>query len=603
MRVFRGQRQPDGTTRVWVDDELEPPTPGEIADLLGDLRPLRDSWSDDSEWEIARNAWMARKHNLLARIEAAKTPQRRPLLDTDSGQADRFDWGRPTAGATALAYALLHHHLGVEPTEPVINAFRDTVIAGFDTDRLYAPASLISAWVSAHRQLVEHELFLREPQGRANAVIDAATPIDGVDAAVDPATASQLVAACETAWDDIRVHHPDLPSAVVVLGTGIERGRLVKLGHWWGGQWVADGQSRGEVLLAGEALHLGPNVVFEILLHEAAHGINAARGIKDTSRGGRYHNRRFADTARQVLLDVQPLPPYGLARTALTPAAEERYADTIERLGDAIRIARQIRRGIRIGDDTDLPPPGGGPDQPGEEGGDTKRKDNGAAACGCGRKLRMAPSTLAAGPVTCGLCHTDFQPVVATPQTPTAEADRADADRADAVVDDTFVARRRAELAAGTERSTAPAGALSARPDPGDAEAVGRWYADFGTEHEHPMPATDRDEADRRDRMARAILRADGTLAGPTVTTRGGFELQAGDRVHAPRDLDDLPAGTLGTVEQVDPTTRSVDIDFATWGRLHAQLEDDILRDLEHDYAHVSGHAADTGLELPGMEP
>ena len=36
----------------------------------------------------------------------------------------------------------------------------------------------------------------------------------------------------------------------------VERGRLVKLGHWWGGRWLADGNIRGEVLLAGEALHL-----------------------------------------------------------------------------------------------------------------------------------------------------------------------------------------------------------------------------------------------------------------------------------------------------------------------------------------------------------
>src|SRR3546814_5109715 len=70
-------------------------------------------------------------------------------------------------------------------------------------------------------------------------------------------------------------HHPDLPAVVIVLGSGVERGRLVKLGHWWGGRWVADGQTRGEVLLAGEALHLTPAQVFEVLLHEGAHGLNA----------------------------------------------------------------------------------------------------------------------------------------------------------------------------------------------------------------------------------------------------------------------------------------------------------------------------------------
>lgn len=590
MRIYRGERHPDGSTRVWIDDEPEPPTPREIVDLLADLRPIRESWSHDPEWEVARDAWMARKHDLLARIEASKTRNRRPLLHPDGGSADGFDWGTSNTGAIELAEALLTHHLGVEPTEPIVTAFRDSVIVGFGEDRLYAPASLIGAWVAAHRRLIEHELFLNEPHDVAHAVTDT-EPADADAVEVDPATASQLVAACEAAWADIRTHHPDLPPAVVVLGSGIERGRLVKLGHWWGGQWVADSsESRGEVLLAGEALHLGPNAVFEILLHEAAHGINAARGVRDTSRGGRYHNRQFANTAREALLDVQPMPPYGLARTALTPAAEDRYADTIGRLGDAIRIARQIRRGVRIGDDHDPPPPGGGPDE--TEGGETKRKDNGAAACGCGRKLRMAPSTLAAGPVTCGLCHTEFQPVVQR----TADTERS------AVVDDTFVARRTAELRAAEpdvqHRSEAPATVGRER----DAEALGRWYGDFGTEHEQPMPAGNPDEAARRARMARAILRADGTLAGPTVTTPAGTELQAGDRVHATRGVDDLPAGTLGTVEHVDPDGGTVDIDFATWGRLRVQLEEAIVGDLRHDYVTVATPGGDAGVELPGIE-
>ena len=93
------------------------------------------------------------------------------------------------------------------------------------------------------------------------------------------AQASELVAACEAAWAAIQRHHAEVPDAVIVLGSGVERGRLVKLGHWWGGRWIADGAVRGEVLLAGEALHLAPEAVFEVLLHEAAHGLK--RGATD----------------------------------------------------------------------------------------------------------------------------------------------------------------------------------------------------------------------------------------------------------------------------------------------------------------------------------
>ena len=86
--------------------------------------------------------------------------------------------------------------------------------------------------------------------------------------------ASDVVAACEAAWRAFQVQHPDLPDAVIVLGSGVDRGRLVKLGHWWGGRWEAGNELRGEVLLAGEALHLPVEDVFEVLLHEAAHGLN-----------------------------------------------------------------------------------------------------------------------------------------------------------------------------------------------------------------------------------------------------------------------------------------------------------------------------------------
>ena len=58
---------------------------------------------------------------------------------------------------------------------------------------------------------------------------------------------------------------------------------------------------------AAVALLLG--LVIGIVLHEAAHGVASTRGIKDTSRQGRYHNRRFAeghthDSEIALLLDA-----------------------------------------------------------------------------------------------------------------------------------------------------------------------------------------------------------------------------------------------------------------------------------------------------------
>lgn len=226
---------------------------------------------------------------------------------------------------------------------------------------------------------------------------DTATPL------ADPA-ASALIAACETAWADIQRHHPELPPAVIVLGTGIQGGRLVKLGHWWQSQWVADGTARGEVLLAGEALHLPPEQVLEILVHEAAHGINCTRGVKDTSRGGRYHNQRFKATATEVGLRVQRMDPYGWARTTLRPETVEKYADSIATIGEHLRIARALPRRAMQGIE------GQGRDgDGGVDGGDDRQsRKSPAAECGCGRKMRMAASVLAKGPVVCGVCETEF---------------------------------------------------------------------------------------------------------------------------------------------------------------------------------------------------
>lgn len=175
-----------------------------------------------------------------------------------------------------------------------------------------------------------------------------------------PPQASELVAACEEAWSSIQKHHPRVPDAVIILGSGVERGRLVKLGHWWSGRWIADDQVRGEVLRAGEALHLKPEDVLEVLLHEAAHSLNADLGINDTSRGGRYHNARFRQSAGELGLSMTTAPPYGWAGTALTDVARERYRSQTTNIGDAMRLARRLdtnRAGV-VGGSTGAGNPG-----------------------------------------------------------------------------------------------------------------------------------------------------------------------------------------------------------------------------------------------------
>src|SRR6266700_2169878 len=102
--------------------------------------------------------------------------------------------------------------------------------------------------------------------------------------------ASVLVAALERAWTAIRARHPQVPEVVMAVASGSvgRRGEL-KLGHFADRRWTVTTAERPELFVGGEGLAAGAVEVLGTLLHEAAHGLAATRGIQDTSRQGRYH--------------------------------------------------------------------------------------------------------------------------------------------------------------------------------------------------------------------------------------------------------------------------------------------------------------------------
>lgn len=419
--------------------------------------------------------------------------------------------------------------------------------------------------------------------------------------------------ACEQAWQAIQRYHPDVPDVVVVLGTGVERGRLVKLGHWWGGRWIADGQVRGEVLLAGEALHLQPSQVFEVLLHEAAHGLNAARGVKDSSRGGRYHNARFKVTAEEVGLVVQAMPPYGWAQTSLGPAATELYEREIVQLGDAMRIARRVGREVQFGEGEIS---ANGERRDGDQQSGAERAKPKPATCGCGRKLRMAPSVLAQGPVLCGLCGQEFSVDHGAHRATSWERDVAAREPLD-VGDRRFLDRRAASLAAEHERGgvSSPLPALDddltpLQHDgattlaqlvqvPGGIAAIaeaGAWYETQRRGETYRLTGHADADPDIANAAARGLLKLDGTLGGPSVRV-DGRELLVGELVMVAHDEDRLldiefcelpPAGVLGTVTAIDSDRGIVDVEFPIAGQHRVALESPAAAALVYGYAERS---------------
>jgi len=416
--------------------------------------------------------------------------------------------------------------------------------------------------------------------------------VDDVTELTDPSTdplASDLVVACEAAWRSIQANHPELPPVVMLLGTGVERGRLVKLGHWWEGRWLADGNLRGEVLLAGEALHLKPEDVFEVLLHEAAHGINAARNVKDTSRGGRYHNARFKKTAVEVGLTVEQMNPYGFAKTSAPPETATRYSTEIDELAAAMRIARRVPRSLLGADESDQQI-GAGQDGDAVDG-EAPRAKVKPAECGCGRRMRMAPSVLAKGPVTCGVCGSEF--VVdheATRDRSFFTVDPADgaAARPPTTADRTTLTDSATVRA---ERLLAEAGRAFDGLDV--VVRLGAWRGAFDTDAEHPIPVATQQDVGRWEQLARAVLTVDGWLTGPSVELRDELEVRAGDRlIVEPSEAitfpDDLPEpGTPGVVVSVRPTEGLVMVDFATAGVYAVAAGTQQAAALRYDYCEV----------------
>jgi hypothetical protein len=198
--------------------------------------------------------------------------------------------------------------------------------------------------------------------------------------------ASPLVAALEHAWATIRARHPQVPEAVLVVASG-SSGRRLKWGHFAAGRWQHASGQHPEVLVGGEGLARGAREVVTTLLHEAAHGLADARRIQDTSRGGRYHNRRYAALARELGLEVARVGAIGWSVTTLPEVTAAAYAPVVAELETRLVLWRHQ-----------------------EAAGQRTSRNMLVCTCGCPRRIRVAPSTLAQAPILCAACALPFTP-------------------------------------------------------------------------------------------------------------------------------------------------------------------------------------------------
>ncbi|MGW9119445.1 hypothetical protein ACWGRV_22915, partial [Streptomyces sp. NPDC055663] len=99
-----------------------------------------------------------------------------------------------------------------------------------------------------------------------------------------------LAAELAQAWADIQRYHPELPDLAAP-----------------------------ESLIGESSSACGAELSFERLLHEAVHGIAAARGVRDTTRAGPDHNPTLHAIAEERGRDhpQEPHPPSGVSQVAL----------------------------------------------------------------------------------------------------------------------------------------------------------------------------------------------------------------------------------------------------------------------------------------------
>jgi hypothetical protein len=199
--------------------------------------------------------------------------------------------------------------------------------------------------------------------------------------------ASRILKVLEDIWLEIRRWNPEIPAAIIIIASGTG-GRHPRWGHHAPDRWNVGGEQQPEIMISGEGLRRTANDVLGTLLHEAAHALAHARGIKDTSRQGRYHNKHFKTHAEELGLTVEHDSRIGWSAGTITDVTQIAYARQLHDLAQAMTMWRH-------GEATTGP---------------TVRRSHNliAAACPCGRSIRVAASTLAEASITCQACHGDF---------------------------------------------------------------------------------------------------------------------------------------------------------------------------------------------------
>ena len=137
---------------------------------------------------------------------------------------------------------------------------------------------------------------------------------------------SETVACLERVYQRARELCPDLPAHVSFT---IKQSDNRAWGHFmdsgFKNTYQVNGDRVHEIMISGECLAAGALKILQTVVHEAAHALCAERGIKDTTRQGRYHNKKFVHAAEEL---------------TLTYDDPQNYVNTYDRDGNEVKKLR-----------------------------------------------------------------------------------------------------------------------------------------------------------------------------------------------------------------------------------------------------------------------
>lgn len=141
-----------------------------------------------------------------------------------------------------------------------------------------------------------------------------------------------IMEALDASLSKIQEVNPNVPKALaVVIGTG--KGKFHGMftpDSWQDSGGEHKGSARHEIIMSSESLRRDAELILTTLIHETAHAMSHATGIKDTSRQGRFHNAKFAEVANSMGLRTETDPKIGHVTTGLMDYAIDLYKNEIE---------------------------------------------------------------------------------------------------------------------------------------------------------------------------------------------------------------------------------------------------------------------------------